>query len=628
VSEAIEINERTELPRLFRTWPETRAVFNRYGLRGCGGEQGPAETVGFFAGTHGVELGQLIDQVRQVIRDPLAREQARAQLADDARPRLADAIYRPFFLAGLVVILTVGAAWGVLLLWKIGFDGSFTGVSVHEVNAHGHAQIMGWVGLFIMGFAYQAFPRMWQVDLPAPRLALVSWLAMLVGIACRSTAMMARDAAWAAPVHHVGLAVEVLAVAIFVALLVTAFRRSGQPFQPYVAFAFAALAFFVIQTVYSGWHIARLLAAPDRDTLLAQIATFQAPLRDIQIHGLAMLMIFAVSIRMFPAIFGLGEVSSRRAWAAYGLLLAAIAMETSLFLTFRLTGAHAAAGAMLLPWLLLPIGAGLIVGPWKLWRPLPEPGRSDRSGKFMRLAFVWLFVSFAMLLLLPVYQLISGIPFSHAYYGAVRHAITVGFISMMIVGVAAKVVPMLRGVGPGSGMLPALWLPFLLINLGCLLRVGFQIGTDWHPLFFKLVGVSGMLEWTGLAIWAAHLAAVMLGLGRYRAASAANWGPTPERIEPDHRVAAVLHWHPELESIFLDHGFDLIRNPVLRRTLARQVTLRQACRMKGVARDAFLAALNGGREGGGQVSGAPQPSPLTIEGEPQPAASSEGALTT
>jgi len=118
---------------------------------------------------------------------------------------------------------------------------------------------------------------------------------------------------------------------------------------------------------------------------------------------------------------------------------------------------------------------------------------------------------------------------------------------------------MLRGVGPGSGMLPALWLPFLLINLGCLLRVGFQIGTDWHPLFFKLVGVSGMLEWTGLAIWAAHL-------------------------------AAVLHWHPELEPIVLDHGFDLIRNPVLRRTLARQVTLRQACRMKGVARDAFAAA--------------------------------------
>ncbi len=629
MSTALHINEQTELPALFRLHPETRAVFNRYGLRGCGGEHGPAETIGFFAGTHGVELRALIEQLQQVIRDPIARQQAARQLSDDARPRLADAIYRPFFLGGLLVILTVGAAWGVLLLWKIGFGGSFTGVTVHEVNAHGHAQIMGWVGLFIMGFAYQAFPRMWHVDLPAPGMALFSWLAMLVGIACRSTAMMFTTSAWAGPVHHFGVVVEVAAVAIFIVLLFTAFRRSGQPIKPYIAFAFAALAFFFIQTIYSGWHVARLMAAPDREALLHRIATYQAPLRDLQIHGLAMLMILAVSIRMFPTIFGLPEVSNRRAWVAFGLLLAAILCQTSLFLTFRLTGSHTAAGAMLLPWLLLPIGAGLIVVPWKLWRPLPEPGRGDRSGKFIRIAFGWLFISFGMLLLLPVYQMVSGIAFSHAYYGAIRHAITVGFISMMIVGVAAKVVPTLRGVGPEK--LPALWLPFVLINLGCLLRVGFQIGTDWHPTFFKLVGVSGMLEWTGLAIWTGHLAAVMLGIGRY-AQSESNWGPAPARIAADHRVAAVLHWHPELEPVFVEHGFDLIRNPVLRRTVARQVSLAQACRMKGVDLAAFLAALNDRRSQAdhdpstagracGDVPAVEHAADVTVEGQPMGPAS-------
>jgi len=595
MSTLTQVNEQTPLPDLFKAHPETRAVFNRYGLRGCGGEHGPAETLGFFAGTHGVDLNRLIQQVQEIIRDPVARQQAARQLNDDTRPRLADSIYRPFFLAGLFVILTVGAAWGVLILWKIGLGGSYTGVTVHEVNAHGHAQIMGWVGLFIMGFAYQAFPRMWHVDLPAPGMALASWLAMLVGIACCSTAMMFSESAWAGPVHRVGVMVEVVAVVIFIALLFTAFRRSGQPIRPYIAFAFTALAFFFIQTIYSGWHIARLMAAPDRETLLHQLATYQAPLRDLQIHGLAMMMIFAVSIRMFPAIFGLPEVSNRRAWFAWGLLLTAVICETSLFLTFRLTGSHAAAGAMLLPWLLLPIGAGLIVVPWKLWRPLPETlpgaGRSDRSGKFIRIAFLWLFISFGLLLLLPVYQIISGIPFSHAYYGAIRHAITVGFISMMIVGMAAKVVPTLRGIGPAPGMLPALWLPFVLINLGCLLRVGFQIGTDWSPVFFKLVGISGMLEWTGLAIWAGHLIAVMLGLGRY-AQGEASWGPAPQRIAPEHRVAAVLHWHPELEPVFVGHGFDLIRNPVLRRTVARQVSLAAACRMKGVEVAAFVDALN------------------------------------
>jgi len=586
----LHVGPDTALPDLFHAHPETRAVFNRYGLRGCGGEHGPSESIAFFAGTHGVDPDDLLRDIQRVIDDPNARRRARAQLDEDQQRRLSDAIYRPFFLAGLVVILTVGAAWGAMILLRIGMQGSYTSVGALEVNAHGHAQIMGWVGLFIMGFAYQAFPRMWHVQLPAPRLAIISLVAMLLGIIARSAAMLSRTAFFAPPLHLAGVGLEVVAVAIFITLLVSAYRRSDQPFQPYLAFAFTALAFFMIQTIYGGWHMHRLIVAQDREAFLHQVAPWQASLRDTQIHGLAMMMIFAVSIRMFPAIFGVRQVPNRRAWFAYGTLATAIIFEVALFLTFRLTESYTVAGMMLLPWLMLPIGAALIVVPWKLWRPLPEPGRSDRSGKFIRIAFTWLFISFAMLLLLPVYQVVSGIAFSHAYYGAIRHAITVGFISMMIVGMASKVVPTLRGIAPEQ--LPALWMPFVLLNVGCALRVSFQIGTDWHPLLFNLVGVSGVLEWTALAIWAGHLAMVMLGFGRYRPSPNAAWGPAPQRIQPDHRVAGVLHWYPQLEPVFIQHGFDLIGNPVLRRTVARQVSLRQACRMKHVDLDAFLAALN------------------------------------
>ncbi len=587
------IGPDTLLPDLFRAHPETRAIFNRYGLRGCGGDQGPAESLAFFAGAHGVALESLLAEIERVIRDPAARQAAQAQLAEDARPRLADAIYRPFFLAGLGVILTIGAAWGVLLLWKIGLAGSFTGVTAHEVNAHGHAQIMGWVGLFIMGFAYQAFPRMWQVDLPAPRLALLVWLAMLTGITARSSAMMAVPASWAGVVHQAGAGLEIGAVVVFALQLAAAFARSGRPLEPYAGFAFAALGFFLLQTVFSGWHISRLMAAPSREAMLAQIASFQAPLRDLQIHGMAMLMILGVGIRMFPVIFGLPETSRRRGWTALGLLLAAIGLEVGLLLAYRLTGRIEAAYALLVPWLLLPLGVGLIVGPWRLWRPLPEPGRSDRSGKFLRAAFAWLFVSFAMLLLLPVYQAANGSEFSHAYYGAIRHAITVGFISMMIVGMAAKVVPTLRGIEPGK--LPALGPTFVLLNVGCLWRVSSQVLTDWAPSAFLLTGISGVLEWTALALWAGHLCAVMLGWGRYRPSAAADWGPPPERLGPEHRVAAVLAWHPELEPVFVEHGFEAIRNPVLRRTVARQVSLQQVCRMKGVHLERFLETLERSR---------------------------------
>jgi hypothetical protein len=92
--------------------------------------------------------------------------------------------------------------------------------------------------------------------------------------------------------------------------------------------------------------------------------------------------------------------------------------------------------------------------------------------------------------------------FSHAYYGAARHAITVGFVSLMIVGVAAKVVPTLNGVNTRD--LSPLWGPFVLINAGCLLRVTGQTLTDFTPAAF-LAGVVGFGV-TGLAQWGGHCA--------------------------------------------------------------------------------------------------------------------------
>src|SRR5262249_56462183 len=96
--------------------------------------------------------------------------------------RLADTIYRPFFKAGIAVVLTLGAAWGAYLLLRIGLTGRFAAAGLHDVNAHGHAQIFGWVGLFVMGFAYQAFPRFKQTTLAAPCLARVSLGLMVTGL--------------------------------------------------------------------------------------------------------------------------------------------------------------------------------------------------------------------------------------------------------------------------------------------------------------------------------------------------------------------------------------------------------------------------------------------------------------
>lgn len=153
----LQITPETLIPDLSRRHPQARPVFNRYGLNGCGGQWGPVESIGFFARTHGVDERQLMAELHEAAARGLD-----ARAGEDSGPSVADATYRRFFTAGIVLVLTAGATWGAWLLWQIGIRGSFTSISIFHVNAHGHAQIFGWVGLFIMGFAYQAFPRMWH----------------------------------------------------------------------------------------------------------------------------------------------------------------------------------------------------------------------------------------------------------------------------------------------------------------------------------------------------------------------------------------------------------------------------------------------------------------------------------
>ncbi len=171
------------LPDLIRIAPEARSVLDRYGLRGCGRPLGPAESIELFARAHDIPLDQLLDEIRQARTSQCHDERHSSPSASDS---LADTIYRPFFMAGVVVALTLGASWGALLLLRIAWSENFSSLSVHEVNAHGHAQIFGWVGLFVMGFAYQAFPRFKHTSLSHPRLAYASFWMILLGLVTRS----------------------------------------------------------------------------------------------------------------------------------------------------------------------------------------------------------------------------------------------------------------------------------------------------------------------------------------------------------------------------------------------------------------------------------------------------------
>jgi hypothetical protein len=412
--------------------------------------------------------------------------------------------YRSFFTAAIAVVLTVGASWGVWILWQLASIGRFTGLPVNQVNAHGHAQLFGWVGLFVMGFAYQMFPAIWQRRLVAPRAVPAVFGTMVAGVALRTIGIAGVGKDWAVPITVVGGVLEAGAIVTFLVQLWLTWRRSLARGEPYVRFVGTSLVFLLIQMPFGLWHTLNTLTAPTREALVWYVATYQAVLRDLQVHGFALMMVLGVSMKVLPPFFGVSPVTRKRARVAWALILGGVIGEVALFLAYRLTGHHALAAALMLPWLMLALGTLSIVAVFRPWRPFP---RWDRSAKFVRAAYLWLTASMVMLLCLPIERALVHVPFSHAYYGSIRHAITVGFISQMIIGISARVVPDLRRTPVAS--LPALTGTFMLVNAGCFLRVALQALTDVHPVFFRLVGMSGVLELSALAFWGAHLVGLM-----------------------------------------------------------------------------------------------------------------------
>ena len=567
-------------------YPGTRAVFDRYGLHGCGGPNGPRERIDWFARLHGVAIEKLLGELN---------EAAKTSTSDsEFSPSIADTIYRPFFLAGIATVLTLGCVWGAINLFTIGVTKSFNSVDYSWVLAHGHAMVFGFVGLFIMGFAYQAFPRFKHSSLWRPRLAFSALPLMVVGIVLQTIAHLLSPPSLTLEI--LAAAFQILSISVF-GLAITMTARSAKKPESYDRFVYAALGWFILAAIANP-VIFKLFELPgSRNELLFNLATFNIPYRDVQLLGIAVVMILGVSLRLLPHAYGLREPS--RSWQAFlfwgvnGSVLGGIVF----FIAGMTADNH---WLLMMQWLtavaLLVIA---IVTPFqfRLFRAVPENER-DRGLKFIRAAYIWFIVATAMLVFTPIYNFgiyvpVTGsyVPFSHAFFGAYRHALTVGFIMMMIVGVSSKVVPTLSGVDVRTAR--SLWPTFLLLNVGNLTRVSFQIATDFFPVAYKVMGISGFIEVVGLMLWGYELLANMRAGKRLEKESCLPKPVTQEfEITPTVRVGDVLERYPQSLDLFVRRGFAPLRNPVLRRTMARVITIEQACRREGVDMSELLTELN------------------------------------
>ena len=216
------------------------------------------------------------------------------------------------------------------------------------------------------------------------------------------------------------------------------------------------------------------------------------------------MMIFGVAFVKMHSCFGADEACPYFATAGFILWTGGIASRMIGWILYFRSGMqdgslYFASG------LLLALGAACLVISTRIFRAarvkLP-------SHKFIQTALVWLLISGLLMILEPTHLALTGHPFSHAYAGAIRHAVTVGFITQMILGVGLHVVHQMNNLPVES--IPNLWLTFILVNFGNALRVGLEIATDYTPRAFALMGATGFIELVGFFIWAAAVTLPML----------------------------------------------------------------------------------------------------------------------
>src|SRR5579875_520686 len=145
-----KITGSMSVTEIVKLCPSARRIFDEHGLKGCGGANGPAEPLEFFASDHEADLDALLKdlnaELEKPAKDPYVYQES-----------LADYIYRRFFKTAIVIVLSLGGLWGVIALMQISLGQAL--LQPHllpAIHAHAHAMIFGWVGLFVMGFAYQS----------------------------------------------------------------------------------------------------------------------------------------------------------------------------------------------------------------------------------------------------------------------------------------------------------------------------------------------------------------------------------------------------------------------------------------------------------------------------------------
>lgn len=398
-----------------------------------------------------------------------------------------------FTASALVIALTAGFGLGLWLLLArtLGLPtGDLVWLSL--VQVHGTIQLFGFAAMFVMGVGLHVLPR-FRAAPPAPRmLAWSAYAATLSAIVLRASA----QPVLAFPGRDVLLPLSglllILGTTSFAAAALRALRGGTNPHRPDELVMTAGVLGAPIAALFVALEF-----APGSAPLLVDPQTSDRAVWAMLLGCLAT-TIFGVWARLSPGFMATPPAPRGRLLAGTALwLVGAAGMVAGVpFGSFAL-----AAGLVTL------VSALGVFGPSIARQRLVEHALLTQLA--VRTAFLWALAGAALLAIYDVRTMLTGAGATYLEVSAARHAFALGFVTLMIFGVAARALP--------AFLARRLWSPRLqlativLVNLGVALRVAPQAVTADGAVGNGIVGLSGALAYAALVAFAINVVRTLRG---------------------------------------------------------------------------------------------------------------------
>jgi len=389
---------------------------------------------------------------------------------------------------GLLFMLLPGTFLGVWNLVSISGRRAAESISPAWIQAHGHAQVLGWIGSFILGIGFYSIPKLRGGLKP-----FGLWSAWLSGSMWMAGVLLR----WLANVYlwqwrlllPASAGLELAAFLIFFrAMSQHKPQDSGKTQLDTWIFVVIAGTVGLLATLLLNFGAALWLAVRGGSPAFPQ--AFDQRFLVLAAWGFMVPFVWGFSAKWLPTFLGTQPLKS---WVlASAVIVHFIAVVLGLAGFFRVTTA------------LFVISSSLAIVALRLFAK-PEKGAKTKGIHssfpfFVRSAYVWLLIATA----LGIWAANAANP--AGIWGASRHALTVGFIAMMVFCIGQRVLPAFSGMrllfSPNL-----MYVGLLLLSVGCLVRVSGEVLAYQEIVSAAWVWLpySAILELSAVTVFATNL---------------------------------------------------------------------------------------------------------------------------